>query len=47
MVRNEVTDNQSVKGGIVQSRMTIVDSCGAELFLKDPKKLVLREGADF
>lgn len=44
MTRNEVSDNQAVKGGLVQSRMTIVDSCGAELFLKDPKKLVLREG---
>ena len=36
--------NQHVHGGEVISKFTIVELCGAELMMQDPKKLVLKEG---
>ena len=44
LYRQELPGKHVVKGGEVVSKFTIVDLCGAEVFMKDSKKLVLKEG---
>jgi hypothetical protein len=44
LARQEYSGKKLVKGGEVVSRFVILDQCGAEMYLKDSKKIVLKEG---
>ena len=44
LVRQEYSGKRVIKGGEVISKLVIVDQCGAEMYLKDSKKIVLKEG---
>lgn len=44
LARQEYSGKRIIKGGEVISKLVIIDQCGAEMYLADSKKIVLKEG---
>jgi hypothetical protein len=44
LYRKELASPFGLAVGEIMSKLTVVDMCGAEYFLKDSKKLILKEG---